>query len=260
MDRRVLLLGLLLALASASYPALGADPGPPTTRSYTWEVTATSCPFLDGVCLAYDGQVPGPTLDVNLGDTIVITLVNRIAETLPAGAPASLATARVSWHVHGMSVTIGDDGVGTSSAPPGGSFTYTARAAFAGTWHYHDHVIGLDGDEGSHRGLYGGLIVRNGAEPRADHVFDLHLLDGGANGGRGLTGAASAGESFELLAVGLENLHWAVTLKDPSGAIVGTFDAWPGLSGRIHVDDAQAGIYQWTAVGLGTKSGQVVVS
>lgn len=257
----MLILGLILGLATASYPALSAPPGLPQTRAFTFEVTAASCTFADDrVCLAYNGQVPGPTLDVKLGDTVVITLVNRIAETLPAGAPTHLATTSVSWHVHGMAVSVANDGVGDSSAPPGGSYTYTARAAFVGSWHYHDHIIGADGDEGATRGLYGGLIVRNGAEPRAATVLDLHLLDDGENGGRGLNANVSAGSSFEILVVGLENLHWRVELKDPSGATVGTFEAWPGLSGRIRVDDAQPGTYVWTARGFGTKTGQVVVS
>lgn len=260
MDRRVLLLGLLLGLASAGYPALSAPPGPPTTRYFDWDVTAASCPYADGVCLAYNGTVPGPTLDINLGDTLVINLTNRIAETLPR-ADDELSTTRVSWHVHGMSVTVDNDGVGISSAAPNGTFQYTARAAFAGDWHYHDHVIGPDGDEGSRRGLYGGLIVRNGAEPRADRVFDLHLLDAGPNGGRGLWGNVSAGESFEILVVGLENFGWTVRLYDPSNAIVQEVAAWPGLSERIRVEDARPGTYQWTASGLGAlRSGQVIVS
>lgn len=256
----MVVLGLLLGLASAGYPALSADPGPPATRYFDWDVTATACPYGDGTCLAYGGQVPGPMLDVNVGDTLVINLTNRIAQTLPAGADVELATTRVSWHVHGMSVTVENDGVGLSSAPPGGTFQYTARAAFAGTWHYHDHVIGLDGDEGARRGLYGGLVVRNGAEPRAARVFDLHLLDTGVNGGRGLAGTARVGDDFELVVVGLENLPWNVTLKDPSGATVGALDVWPGLSSRLRVDDAVAGTYVWRAVGLGVKTGTVVVS
>lgn len=259
MDRRVLLLGLVLGLASAAYPALSAPPGPPAVRYYDWDVTATPCGLTDdGVCLAYDGRVPGPTLDVNVGDTLVINLTNRIAETLPAGADASLAIARVSWHVHGMSVTLDNDGVGLSSAAPGETFQYTARAAFAGDWHYHDHVIGLDGDEGARRGLYGGLIVRSGAEPRADHVFDLHFLDAGANGGRGLNGSVPAGDSFEILVVGLENLPWSVKLKDPAGAQVAAVDTWPGLSERIRVDVAQPGTYAWAA--RGAQRGEVIVS
>ena len=268
MDQRLLVATLVLGLAAAAYPSLGSAPAGPQVRAFTFEVTAFSCPFDDGVCLAYNAVVPGPLIDANLGDTLVITLVNRIAATLPEGAPGHLATVDVSWHVHGTAVPANMDGVsaheGTqlieSVAKPGGSFTYTTRAAFAGTWHYHDHVIGLDGDEGGHRGLYGSLVVRNGAEPVPDTVLDLHMLDDGANGGRGLNAAVAAGSSFDLVVVGLENILWQVTLTDPSNAIVGTVEAAPGISERIHVDNAVAGTYSWRATGFGTKTGQVVVS
>lgn len=254
-------IALVVGLGAAAYPALSAEPAPPQLRAFTLEVTAYACPQ-EIVCLAYNGVTPGPLLDVNLGDTIQVTLVNRIAQTLPPGAPAHLATARVSWHVHGTAVSIENDGVGDSSAPPGGSFTYTTRAAFAGSWHYHDHVIGTDGDEGTDRGLYGGLIVRTAGEPRPDAVVDLHMLDEGANGGRGLDVALDLDgtPSFEMLVVGLENIPWRVTLKDPAGSTVGSADASPGLSGRIRVPDADLGTYRWSATGLGTKSGTVVVS
>lgn len=261
MDRRLIALAMLVALGAAAYPALSAPPGLPQTRAFTLEVTASACPYEDdGVCLAYNEQVPGPLLDVNLGDTIVITLVNRIAETLPVGAPTHLAAARVSWHVHGTAVSLDNDGVGMSSAGPGETFVYTTRAAFAGSWHYHDHVIGLDGDEGTRRGLFGGLVVRTGAEPRADAVLDLHALDGGVNGGRGMNAALPAGSDLEVLVVGLENLPRTFTLRDPRGATVDTIETWPGLSARMRVDDAVAGTYRWSATGIGVRTGTVVVS
>lgn len=268
MDRRLLVAALIIGLAAAAYPSLGSAPAGPQTRAFTFEVTAFSCPYDDGVCLAYNAVVPGPLLDVNVGDTIEITLVNRIAQTLPPGAPAHLATVSVSWHVHGTAVPAEMDGVaaheGTqlveSVAPPGGSFTYRTRAAFVGTWHYHDHVIGLDGDEGARRGLYGSLVVRNGAEPRPDAVYDLHMLDDGANGGRGMNAALPAGSSFEIVVVGLENVPWRVTLTEPDGDPIGTIEASPGLSGRFDVDDALPGEYTWRATGLGTKTGKVIVS
>lgn len=223
----------------------------------------------DGVCLAYNGQVPGPTLDVNLGDTLEITLVNRIAETLPPGTPAELAAhlsaAAVSWHVHGTALATTSDGVAahpgtelvSSVAEPGGSYTYHARAAFAGPWHYHDHVLGMDGDEGVARGLFGGLVVRTGGAVRPDLVVDLHMLNDGARGG---FGNASIGDDIEILVVGLEDVIWTVEVKDPSGAVVQTVVVGPGMSESVLVEDAVAGKYTWRATGAGTKRGEVVVS
>lgn len=268
MDRR---LGVTLALAAlvvGAYAALAAPPAPPQERAFTLEAVAFACPYGDGVCLAYDAATPGPTLDVNLGDVLVVTLVNRIAETLPPGAPAHLADASVSWHVHGTALAASMDGVaaheGTrlvaSVAPPGGSFTYRVRAAFAGAWHYHDHVLGMDGDEGVKRGLYGSLVVRPRAEPRPDVTLDLHLVDAGANGGRGLDANVAADQHVELLVVGLDNVVWNVTLRDPSGALLGARDVGPGMSERFVVGAAAPGVYKWRAVGLGVKTGEVRVS
>lgn len=259
MDRALTAFLLVVGLAAAAYPAMSATPASAPTRSFTLEVTASTCAYGDGVCLAYNGQVPGPTLDVDLGDIVEITLVNRIAQTLPPGASAHLATVPVSWHVHGTALPVASDGVGSSSALPGGSYTYTARAAFPGTWHYHDHVLGFDGDEGARRGLYGSLVVRNSAEPRADVVLDLHMLDSGANGGRGLSANVPAGSDVEIVVVGLENANWDVSLRDPAGRTVGSFSAWPGLSGRIRADDVVPGTYEWRAAGRGIVRGTVVV-
>lgn len=274
MDRRLAPLALVALLLAATSSTLGAPPGPAQERVVSLDVTAVQCPHGDGVCLAYGGTVPGPMLDVNLGDRVVLTLVNRIPETVwaldaPAALKARLANASVSFHVHGTALPASSDGIapheGTqlvaSFAPPGGSHTYRFRAAFVGTWHYHDHVLGLDGSEGAARGLYGGLVVRSGAEPRADHVLDLHLLDEGPNGGRGLDATVAANESFELVVVGLQNLFWKAELRDPSGALVGKRDLGPGMSERIRVDAAQPGTYTWSATwGFEPYSGTVVVS
>lgn len=274
MDRRLAPVALVALLLVGTSSTLGAPPGPVQERFVSLDVTAVPCGFGDGVCLAYGGTVPGPTLDVDQGDRVVLTLVNRIPETVwalpgPAETKARLANASVSFHVHGTALPVSSDGVaaheGTqlvaSSAPPGGSYTYRFRAAFAGTWHYHDHVLGLDGAEGAARGLYGGLVVRAQGEPRADRVLDLHLLDEGPNGGRGLSTGVAANESFEIVVVGLQNFVWTVELRDPAGALVGRHAVGPGMSERFRVDAAQPGIYTWRASwGFDASTGTVVAS
>lgn len=272
----LVLASLLVLLSGAS--TMGAPPGPPATRAFTLEAVALMCPVPtatpDGVCLAYNGEIPGPTLDVNLGDTVVLTLINRIPQTVanlsvPQAVKDHLAQASVSFHVHGTALGSDVDGiaahVGTdfipSYAPPGGAFTYTFRAAFRGTWHFHDHVLGADGSEGTLRGLYGALVVRSGGEARADHVLDLHLLGNGANAGQGLDATVAAGESFELAVAVLGSDVWAVTLNDPDGGLVGALRQGPGESERLRVDAALPGTYTWSATwGPETFEGTVVVS
>lgn len=271
MHKGILALVALVAVATAAY---GAPPAAPQLRDVTLTVTAAPCPQEDdGVCLAYNGQIPGPTLDINLGDTLRVTMVNAIPATIgdatsDPGLAARLAAAEVSWHVHGTALPVASDGIaahpGTnlvdSSTKPGGTYTHTVRAAFAGTWHYHDHVLGLDGDEGAARGLYGALLVRPAGEPRPDHVLDLHLLDGGANGGRGLHAFAAPGDRIEVVVVGLGNFLWTVTLRDPSNALVGTTLVGPGMSERLVIPTAAPGTYTWRATGgFPAQTGTVVV-
>lgn len=263
---------LLALLAVSATSSLGAPPGPPVTRAFAWDVTAVACGGApDGLCLAYDGRIPGPTLDVNLGDTVVITLRNRIAETLPEGAPSHLASTPVSFHVHGTSISADNDGVlaheGTrmveSVAHPNGSFTYTFRAAFKGTWHYHDHVLGHDGAEGTARGLFGALVVRSGAEPRPTSTLDLHVHDAGVNVGHGVAPLAplAAGDTAEFLLVGLGNRLWTVTIADPAGVELARRVIGPGMSESVIVPALEAGAYAWRAQwGPFVHQGEVVVT
>lgn len=234
----------VLAVASTSW---GAPPAAPQTRAFTLVAEPIPCAPVfeaDGVCLGYNGLIPGPTLDVNLGDTLVITLVNHY-------------TRPVSWHVHGTVLAADMDGIaahpGTglveSVAQPGGSFTYTVRAGYAGAWHYHDHVLGHDGSEGARRGLYGGLIVRNGAEQRHEAVYDVHLLDAGANGKHGLNVTTNA-TSFEVLVAGLGNFIRTVSLRDPTGATIDSARIGPGMSDRLQANATIPGVYKVTFPGF----------
>lgn len=258
MDARGLVGVLAIALVlTVGVATLGAAPGPATTRTFTLDVTEVACatPRADGKpCLAYNGQVPGPTLDVNAGDTLVIRLVNR-------------GTEAVSWHVHGMVLPTTMDGMrahdGTmfedAYAPPGGEFTYTVRAQYVGTWHYHDHVLGNDGKEGMSRGLFGALLVRNGAEARPDVTLDLHVMDK-ADGWSRLNATVPIGADVDVAVVGLGDGVWNVTLRSPAGVVVGNTLVGPGVSERLHIEDAQVGDYTWTAKYLFyTHTGKVSV-
>lgn len=126
----------------------------------------------------YNGTIPGPTLVANVGDTIIVTLVNRLRTI-------------VSVHTHGVSFDYTSDGTFRSTAfvAPGGTYTYTwiAKPESVGTWAYHDSVAKLEENppsffrqhpnpesgEGIERGLYGALIVRGSNEPVVDHEVVL---------------------------------------------------------------------------------------
>lgn len=108
---------------------------------------------------SYDGQVPGPTLRVRLGQTVRVNFTNQLPQ------PTTI-------HWHGVRVPNAMDGVpGVTQPPiqPGESFVYEFTPKDAGTYWFHPHVRGAEQLE---RGLYGILIVED-AEPAP---FDRDLV------------------------------------------------------------------------------------
>jgi FtsP/CotA-like multicopper oxidase with cupredoxin domain len=100
---------------------------------------------------AFNGQVPGPTFRVRLGDSVKITLTNGLPQ------PTTI-------HWHGVRVPNAMDGVPGVTQPavePGGKFVYEFVPKDAGTFWFHPHVRGSEQIE---RGLYGVLIVED-ADP-----------------------------------------------------------------------------------------------
>ncbi|MCC6271998.1 MAG: multicopper oxidase domain-containing protein [Deltaproteobacteria bacterium] len=117
----------------------------------------------------YNGQVPGPVLRMNLGETKRIKLVNY------SPRPASL-------HFHGAAYPLIDDGITLypeGVVNPGCAHVYTVTASSPGVWPFHSH---LDTSNELVRGLYGALIVPDPAEPPADHEFVLFMGQLGTEG------------------------------------------------------------------------------
>jgi len=94
----------------------------------------------------YNGVVPGPVMQVNQGDTIVIDYLND------GPAPDTI-------HLHGIhGAPVSMDGVPGISEPlvaVGGEFRYTFVARDPGTFIYHTH----DAESMLNSGLYGAIIV-----------------------------------------------------------------------------------------------------
>ncbi len=111
----------------------------------------------------FNGQVPGPTIEAQVGDVLEVRLTNRLPE----------ATA-IHWH--GLRVPAAMDGTEMVQRPvaPGETFTYRFRLPDAGTFWYHPHLnetIQLE------RGLYGAIVVREPEELRLDAERVLVLDD-----------------------------------------------------------------------------------
>lgn len=92
-------------------------------------------------------QYPGPTLIVNQGDNITVTLNNELA----------VNTSLVFPGQKGVKATGGTAGLVTREAAPGGAVTYTFTAHRPGTYMYHS---GTRPDLQTEMGLVGALIIR----------------------------------------------------------------------------------------------------
>ncbi len=102
---------------------------------------------------AYNGSVPGPTLDVHEGDRVTIHFRNNLPEN-------------TTIHWHGLHIPAVMDGSPLTPIRPGASFDYTFTIPYgtAGTYWYHPHPDERTGYQIA-KGLYGGIIVRDAKDP-----------------------------------------------------------------------------------------------
>ena len=153
------------------------------------------------------GTIPGPTLECNVGDKIIVHLRNKDFRT-----DTDITARTHSLHPHGIVFNPESDGAFPLSpadktqeipddekqawrdikvkgdlkqgdrVPPGGTFTYTWDTlnwpTTAGVWHYHDHSICDHINVGL--GLVGFLVIHNPEDP--DDVIEQDLPQGQPNG------------------------------------------------------------------------------
>lgn len=99
-------------------------------------------------CLAGKMQLPGPTLVVNQGDTVTVTLTNSL--------PAAAGNTSILFPGFNVTATGGAAGVLAQEAAHSGTVMYSFVASTAGT---HSYYSGTQGDLQVEMGLYGALIV-----------------------------------------------------------------------------------------------------
>jgi FtsP/CotA-like multicopper oxidase with cupredoxin domain len=115
----------------------------------------------------YDGMLPGPRIEANVGDTVRVRFRNSLPES-------------TTIHWHGLRVENSMDGAPRVSTPiePGEELTYELVVPDAGTFWYHPHIRS---DEQVERGLYGSIVVRGPDEPETTSdrvvVLDDILVD-----------------------------------------------------------------------------------
>ncbi len=148
--------------------AIGSAGGMPVLRGDNFKLTVEDVPVNftgnSAIATAVNGSVPAPLLRWREGDTVTISVTNRLAETS-------------SIHWHGLRVPADMDGVpGLSFAgiAPGETFVYRIPVRQRGTYWYHSHSRFQE-----QTGLYGPLIIDpKGPDPIAyDREYVVMLSD-----------------------------------------------------------------------------------
>jgi bilirubin oxidase len=170
----------LVALSSPSEwiraPDRGADADPPalvniSKKPHTVEVSITAgvttlslMPGVKSEVFAYNGTIPGPTLEVREGDHVIVHFHNKLPE------PTTI-------HWHGIHLPVESDGSPFQPIAPGASHDYefTVRPGTAGTYWYHPHPDRRTGFAIG-KGLFGGIIVRAADDPLAATIHERLLI------------------------------------------------------------------------------------
>ncbi|KAF2655213.1 multicopper oxidase [Lophiostoma macrostomum CBS 122681] len=132
------------------------------TRSYNLQITNGTCnPDGNGEkpCQLFNGQYPGPVITANWGDTIQVTVRNKMQAN----------GTGIHWHGIRQLNNCPNDGVpGITECPlaPADTKTYTFQATQHGTTWYHSHWSAQYGE-----GAFGPLVINGPAS--ANYDFDL---------------------------------------------------------------------------------------
>ncbi len=159
-------------------PALAEDVNPDpevveiflTAREEVWDFNTGN----DTAVFTYNGVLPGPMIEADVGDTLIVHLCND----LPVDT---------TIHWHGLETPANMDGsnISQGAVPSGGTFRYEFPLLNAGTFWYHPHI---QTNVQVEKGLYGALIVHDPRQddelrlPRNEHVLmldDVWLDDDG---------------------------------------------------------------------------------
>lgn len=124
-------------------------------RAVNLTLSGTSVPFwgfTDSCGGMGSGRVPGPIIEVGVGDTLNLTLDMMMAPQEPA--PYNGHTI----HLHGADVPTSEDGVPeTGSSVSGDTYTWSPSTEMPGSYPYHCHVHTVKHLE---MGMYGAIVIR----------------------------------------------------------------------------------------------------
>jgi len=114
---------------------------------------------------AYNGQVPGPQINVKQGDRVIVHFKNSLPEAF---------SSTIHWH--GIELNNISDGtpVTQQEVSAGGTYTYDFLVPRGGVFWYHPHIRGA---QEVIAGLYGPLIVKQPEESQLKYAGVLPKKD-----------------------------------------------------------------------------------
>jgi bilirubin oxidase len=142
--------------APGALPTLENRSGHPQTVEVTLTAAPARLSLLPGRptdVYAYNGSVPGPTLEAREGDRVVIHFRNELPES-------------TTVHWHGLHIPAASDGSPFHPVAPGEQrdYEFTLLPGSAGTYWYHPHPHHHTGGQVA-RGLYGAIVVHAADDP-----------------------------------------------------------------------------------------------
>ena len=155
------------AAQSANPPVLENRSAEPNVVEVELSAAATRVSLVPGLeteVFAFNGRIPGPTIDVREGDRVVVHFTNDLPDS-------------TSVHWHGIHLPFESDGSPFHLVAPGErrDYTFVAAPGSAGTYWYHPHPHHRTTQQVA-RGLYGGLIVRAADDPLPASFTDRLLI------------------------------------------------------------------------------------
>ncbi|NIQ60338.1 MAG: multicopper oxidase family protein, partial [Gemmatimonadetes bacterium] len=148
-------------------PVLEDQSSEPGVVEVTLTATATRLSLTPGSetdVFAYNGHVPGPTLEVREGDRVIVHLRNELPD-------------ETTVHWHGLHIPWVADGSPFHPLQPGEEvdLEFTIPEGTAGTYWYHPHPDHRTGYQVA-KGLYGAFIVRAREDPLPEMTEQLIIL------------------------------------------------------------------------------------
>ncbi|MDX6582439.1 MAG: hypothetical protein QOI10_1623 [Solirubrobacterales bacterium] len=113
----------------------------------------------------YNGAIPGPTFELNVGDRVIVHFQNHLEH-------------ETGVHWHGIELSNGMDGTPFTQnlVPPGGDFLYDFKVSRPGFFWYHPHHHASTNQV--YKGLYGMIVVK---DPNEDPLQAVGTLPSDAN-------------------------------------------------------------------------------